>query len=192
MRIGVPKETFPGERRVALVPSLIAQLKKAGMEVGIEAGAGVLVTRQLSFQAAYTLADYTFTDYILVNGAVSDTLTGNRLSGVPRHFLRAGVRAGPFAGFTIDADQVLSSSLFADDLNTIEVADWGAGVTNLRATWTDARDRYQIIAYGRNITDEYGLDGVTAERDADGTIFQTWSLTPPRTYGVEVQYRFGR
>jgi NAD(P) transhydrogenase subunit alpha len=40
MRIGVPKETFPGERRVALVPSLIAQLKKAGVEVGIEAGAG--------------------------------------------------------------------------------------------------------------------------------------------------------
>ncbi len=63
---------------------------------------------------------------------------------------------------------------------------------DLRATWTDARDRYQIIAYGRNITDEYGLDGVTAERDADGTIFQTWSLTPPRTYGVELQYRFGR
>ena len=41
MRIGVPKETFPGERRVALVPSLIAQLKKAGVEVGFEAGAGV-------------------------------------------------------------------------------------------------------------------------------------------------------
>ena len=40
MIVGVPKETFPGERRVALVPGVIAGLKKAGMEVVIEAGAG--------------------------------------------------------------------------------------------------------------------------------------------------------
>jgi NAD(P) transhydrogenase subunit alpha len=38
--VGVPKETFPGERRVALVPASIAALKKAGIEVQIEAGAG--------------------------------------------------------------------------------------------------------------------------------------------------------
>ena len=40
MIIGVPKETFPGERRVALAPSVIPNLAKAGLEVVIEAGAG--------------------------------------------------------------------------------------------------------------------------------------------------------
>lgn len=40
MMIGVPKETCPGERRVALTPHVIASLKKAGHEVLIEAGAG--------------------------------------------------------------------------------------------------------------------------------------------------------
>jgi NAD(P) transhydrogenase subunit alpha len=35
------KESFPGERRVALVPSVIAPLAKAGLEVMIEAGAGI-------------------------------------------------------------------------------------------------------------------------------------------------------
>jgi proton-translocating NAD(P)+ transhydrogenase subunit alpha len=39
--VGVPKETYPGERRVALVPSVLANLKKFGLEVAIEAGAGV-------------------------------------------------------------------------------------------------------------------------------------------------------
>jgi NAD(P) transhydrogenase subunit alpha len=39
--VGVPKETFPGERRVALVPSVIPNLAKAGLEVIIEKGAGV-------------------------------------------------------------------------------------------------------------------------------------------------------
>jgi NAD(P) transhydrogenase subunit alpha len=40
MIVAVPKETFPGERRVALVPAMIPPLVKAGLEVRIEAGAG--------------------------------------------------------------------------------------------------------------------------------------------------------
>jgi len=39
-RIGIPKETSPGERRVALVPISIAPLVKAGCEVLVERGAG--------------------------------------------------------------------------------------------------------------------------------------------------------
>jgi H+-translocating NAD(P) transhydrogenase subunit alpha len=38
--IGVPKEIFPGERRVALVPLVIPNLKKLGLDVIIQAGAG--------------------------------------------------------------------------------------------------------------------------------------------------------
>ncbi len=41
MIIGVPKETYPGEQRVALIPATLPALKKEGMEVQIEAGAGV-------------------------------------------------------------------------------------------------------------------------------------------------------
>ncbi|MBI3810619.1 MAG: Re/Si-specific NAD(P)(+) transhydrogenase subunit alpha [Nitrospirae bacterium] len=40
MIIGVPKETFPGERRVALVPGALPALTKAGLDVLIESGAG--------------------------------------------------------------------------------------------------------------------------------------------------------
>jgi H+-translocating NAD(P) transhydrogenase subunit alpha len=40
MKIGVPRETYPGERRVALVPAVIPSLVKAGFEVIVEAGAG--------------------------------------------------------------------------------------------------------------------------------------------------------
>ena len=40
MRIGVPKETAPGERRVALVPESAKKLIQAGYEVATEAGAG--------------------------------------------------------------------------------------------------------------------------------------------------------
>ena len=41
MIVGVPRESFPGERRVALVPVVVPNLTKAGFEVLVEAGAGV-------------------------------------------------------------------------------------------------------------------------------------------------------
>jgi NAD(P) transhydrogenase subunit alpha len=51
MIVGVPQESFPGERRVALVPAAIPNLTKAGLEVVVEAGAGA--------GAGYPDADYT-------------------------------------------------------------------------------------------------------------------------------------
>ena len=50
MIVGVPRESFPGERRVALVPAVIPNLAKAGLEVVVETGAGV--------EAGYPDADY--------------------------------------------------------------------------------------------------------------------------------------
>ena len=40
LTVGVPRESYPGERRVALIPASIAALKKAGLNVVIESGAG--------------------------------------------------------------------------------------------------------------------------------------------------------
>jgi NAD(P) transhydrogenase subunit alpha len=48
--IGVPRETYPGERRVALVPLVIPNLIKAGFEVTVETNAGL--------QAGYPDAQY--------------------------------------------------------------------------------------------------------------------------------------
>lgn len=40
MIVGVLKETFPGENRVALIPSAVSELQKIGLSVCIETGAG--------------------------------------------------------------------------------------------------------------------------------------------------------
>ena len=50
MIVGIPRETFPGERRVALVPATVPNLTKAGLQVVMEAGAGV--------EAGYPDPDY--------------------------------------------------------------------------------------------------------------------------------------
>ena len=41
MKVGVLRETYPGEHRVALVPAVLASLKKGGIDVIMEQGAGV-------------------------------------------------------------------------------------------------------------------------------------------------------
>jgi NAD(P) transhydrogenase subunit alpha len=40
MRVGIPKETWPGETRVAVIPAAVPPLVKAGLEVSVEPGAG--------------------------------------------------------------------------------------------------------------------------------------------------------
>src|SRR3712207_741306 len=40
LKVSIPKETAPGERRVALVPDVVKRLAPTGIEVAIESGAG--------------------------------------------------------------------------------------------------------------------------------------------------------
>ena len=40
MRVAVPRETTPGERRVALVPETVSRLRDSGFEIRVERGAG--------------------------------------------------------------------------------------------------------------------------------------------------------
>ena len=41
MSIGIPKETLPNERRVAIVPAAVETLVKRGFTVSVEEGAGL-------------------------------------------------------------------------------------------------------------------------------------------------------
>lgn len=59
MIVGIPKETAPGECRVALVPSLVPLLLKAGHEILLEAGAGL--------RAGYPDQDYADTGIRIVS-----------------------------------------------------------------------------------------------------------------------------
>src|SRR3954454_5175878 len=67
MRIGVPKETAPGERRVALVPDVVGKLVPTGFEVLVQRGAG----EAASFpEAAYEEAGARLADDLAGAGAV--------------------------------------------------------------------------------------------------------------------------
>lgn len=59
MKVGVARETAPGERRVALVPELVGKLKAAGLEVLVErqAGDGAAIPDAAYSEAGATVVD---------------------------------------------------------------------------------------------------------------------------------------
>src|ERR1039457_872672 len=59
MRLGIPSEKTPGERRVALVPSVVPRFTAVGAEVVMEGGAGAA---SLFADEAYTAAGVTLVD----------------------------------------------------------------------------------------------------------------------------------
>jgi iron complex outermembrane recepter protein len=75
---------------------------------------------------------------------------------------------------------------------------------DMRLSWNDSADRFTVFAYLKNLQNKLGYDGVDAgpvTTPAPGTqacgfngvqpyyCQRLLGLTPPRTYGVEVQYR---
>jgi NAD(P) transhydrogenase subunit alpha len=66
MKVAVRAETIPGERRVATLPDVVPQLIKAGLEVTVQAGAGVAA---LATDSAYRAAGAHVADTVDLAGA---------------------------------------------------------------------------------------------------------------------------
>jgi len=158
---------------------------------GVEATLSVSPVRPLRIFGSYTYADYTFTDYKVTSGATVDTLDGNRLAGVPKHFARVGVRLAPGLGLALDVDHTISSSMFADDRNTeaLVVPDWGYGVTNVRASWRAVTRGLEFTPFVAvyNLQDRDYISGVTV----NGTQSRVWEPAPLRNFyaGAELAWR---
>jgi NAD(P) transhydrogenase subunit alpha len=75
--VGVPRESAAGERRVALVPKVVEKLRSRGVEVVVEAGAGLgaLIPDELFTQAGATIGDPWAADVVAkVNPPTTDEI----------------------------------------------------------------------------------------------------------------------
>jgi iron complex outermembrane receptor protein len=130
----------------------------------------------------------------LTGATIGQDMAGNRLPNQPRH---KAVVNGSYVFNLAPGDLTLSAtyawkgetyySIFNRHYN---LAD-SYGVWDFRATWNDADDRYSIVGYVRNATDELVIDGVSsAGNDSQGRPVQNLTILEPRTYGIQLQYRF--
>ena len=130
---------------------------------GLELGIRISTAPAWELSAAYTFARYEFDRYRIIAGTTADTLDGNRLAGVPRHHLRVLLRANPLRRLRLELEQQVSSGLFADDANTIEVEGWGTGITTFRGSWNVESGTLHLLPFFgiNNLFDRSYVSSVT-------------------------------
>ena len=135
------------------------------------------------------------------------SLNGNRLPNAPRNkiafngnytfFFTPGTLNASFSYIWRDTQE---GTLFTRSYNTAPAWD----EIDARVTWTGANGRYKIILFGKNLANTIGYDagaygtrvvGINNNAAGVGTVLDqgigsTYSVTPPRTYGIEVDYKF--
>lgn len=117
MRIGVPKEIREGEKRVALMPDVIAKLIKSGVTVDIESGAGV--------HAQAADSDYKAAGATVHNGDVIENadvilsvqpLTPAQMARVKKGAITISFLSPTGAGDSIDAAVTAGATSFSMEL----------------------------------------------------------------------------
>ena len=128
-------------------------------------------------------------------GRTYQSVVGNDLPLSPRNKLTLGATYDVhFSPGTLTLSGTASyvdpqqSTLFANPIYRTKSFTTG----DLRALWRDAEDRYTIIGFVKNVTDEQGFGSSTASPSGVTSVGprRSVSLIFPRTYGVELQYRF--
>ena len=134
----------------------------------------------------------------LVGGQQPQSLVGEELPQTPRNKVAIN------AIYTLDFDpgtlDLSASYIWKDEsyslvFNRPYTRMPAYDQVDLRAVWTSTDSDYRIIAFVKNVFDEVGYDGASGTAYAAGfappnTVARTYSLTPPRTIGLQVQYRF--
>jgi NAD(P) transhydrogenase subunit alpha len=127
--IGVPRETAPGERRVALVPKVVERLHAAGVAVVVETGAGTeaLIPDEQYEQAGATIGDPWPADLVVkVNPPTADeigllkpesTIVGF-LAPRTRPEVAEGLRLAGVTGYAMEAIPRISRAQTMDALSS--------------------------------------------------------------------------
>jgi len=126
--------------------------------------------------------------------ARTQDLKGNRLPMTPENKFNIG------ANYTWDFDMgsltVGGTYTYTDEQQTtiFSQGNYTAPsneIVDFRALWKDGQDRFTVIGFVKNAFDEVAYQSSSSTGlTAAGTFRQTVKLNFPRTYGLELQYRF--
>jgi H+-translocating NAD(P) transhydrogenase subunit alpha len=127
--VGVPRESAAGERRVALVPKVVEKLRSRGVEVVVEAGAGLgaLIPDELFTEAGATIGDPWSADVVAkVNPPTTEEIGRLRQGGTLIGFLApltspetiASLEAAGVRAFAMEAIPRISRAQSMDALSS--------------------------------------------------------------------------
>ena len=140
--------------------------------------------------------------YNNINTTAQD-ITGNRLPQAPKNKVALNVNYGiqmDAGTLTLGATYLSRDEAYPNVVPApgSEAPSWDQ--FDVRAHWAPKSNKYTIIAYVKNVGDTDGYDAAVAPSQRNRNLAvpsdqfanggQNLELTPPRTYGIEFQYRF--
>jgi iron complex outermembrane receptor protein len=130
-------------------------------------------------------------------GAQTQNLQGATLPASPRNKVALNaiytLHFDP-GSLALSATYIWRDKTYDSVFNRSYNLDPSYGQVNLRAIWTDAANRYNVIIYGNNLTNKIAQDasfGLGVNNPGPGQVIDpVVSYIPPRVYGIELRYRF--
>ena len=126
--------------------------------------------------------------------ARSQNLKGNDLPLSPRNKLAFNTTytfdLGRFGTLTPSFSYIWRDQQYSQIFNRAYNLSPSTDQIDLRLTYKDPNNRFTLIGYARNVTDNVNYETLSGTRYSNTTVYQNYVVQDPRTYGVQLQARF--
>lgn len=171
-----------------LVGSLLVGANAEATSKGFEIDATALLSEDWVVSASYGYLDAEYDTFFEEDTGVD--FSGNTLprSAEDSFSINSTYTFNLSGGSTIDfdLDYTYKGDYFIEVSNSPASEEDGYGLLNASLAWTSADERWEAVAWGKNVTDEeYRIHSIIS--NVSGTV-DLWNM--PDTYGLTVNYSF--
>jgi iron complex outermembrane receptor protein len=146
-----------------------------------------LPTENLFINLGVGILDTEYEDFVIATGDYS----GNSITMSPELTLNGLIQydipLGDRGTVTLQTDFNYQDEVFFDALNNPLLSEDDYWIWNARVSWTSSDDNWEVAAFGRNLGDE---EFMVYAFDLSFFGFNEEMLGTPRSYGLDVSYRF--
>lgn len=176
------------------VTNLITNAAKSKIK-GVEMQIDARPMPAVGIDAALAWLDATYSEYLTRDanqpGAPEIDLSGNEMPKAPRFTATLGVDLNlPLqmpGQITLRGEGRYQSSLYFDQFNTPQLEQGSYTLLNARASYLSADEHWELVLFGRNLTDKLYRQSMVRVDNVFGTVA---FFGAPRMYGAEVHYRY--
>lgn len=164
---------------------------------GLEVEAVVFVTDALRVNAALSLMEAEYDEYVTIDNriGVQADFAGNRLVQTPKYTFALGAEyeiETSFGTIKPRADVFWSGDLYFLSANSVYDRQKAYALVDLGIGWTDPDEKWSVSAFLRNAgdVDVISNDGLQANTIGLGFGIDNFTYYPPRTWGLRLGARF--
>jgi iron complex outermembrane receptor protein len=155
---------------------------RRGIETGVEIPIGSVIV-----SGTYNYSDFTFDEYAVTTGSVTERYDDNRIPGIPLHQLQTSV-TWRWSALFLTGEGVASSRVFVDDANTNAAAGWA--IANLRAGG-------RLTIGGASVTPVVGVNNLLDKKYVGSVVVNAaagrfYEPAPERTLSIGINVTTGR